>query len=458
MGVAAIVEDGKIKNATSTTSTKEKSSTLGKDDFLQLLVAQMKFQDPLEPTSNTEYIAQYATFSEVEQIQNMSKSMDLSRASSLVGQTVQITSTDDNGKETTKMGKVDYVKYENGKAMVSVDEELYSLDDVTYVCDQDYLTAFGLAQTLVSDMAKLPKIEQVTASDKETIEKVLKQYDDMNDYQKTFLSKSVVGSLEEYRKKLAELSGKADLTKVAAVGVSAKPRPVEGSYMPCFLAGVSAATAFALAKGLPMVKLTHQQGHIAAALYATGDFTLFEREALVFHVSGGTTDLLLCDEVKHIETLGTSSDLYAGQAVDRVGVKLGFGFPAGVEVSRLAAECDVTIKPKSSVRGMECSLSGLENQYTKLLAEGKDPAYVCKYCLLCVGETLVRMANNALAECPGLPVVFSGGVMSSDLIRTYVTNRVPNAHFVPGKFASDNAIGISILAARECGAWPTTSM
>lgn len=216
MGVAAIVEDGKITNATSTTSTKEKSSTLGKDDFLQLLVAQMKFQDPLEPTSNTEYVAQYATFSEVEQIQNMSKSMDLSRASSLVGQTVQITSTDDNGKETTKMGKVDYVKYENGKAMVSVDEELYSLDDVTYVCDQDYLTAFGLAQTLVSDMAKLPKIEQVTASDKETIEKVLKQYDDMNDYQKTFLSKSVVGSLEEYRKKLAELSGnKADDTENA---------------------------------------------------------------------------------------------------------------------------------------------------------------------------------------------------------------------------------------------------
>lgn len=207
MGVAAIVEDGKITNATSTTNKKEKSSTLGKDDFLQLLVAQMQYQDPLEPTSNTEYIAQYATFSEVEQIQNMSKSMDLSRASSLVGQTVQITSTDDNGRETTKMGKVDYVKYENGKAMVSIDEELYSLDDVTYVCDQDYLTAFGLAQTLVSDMAKLPKVEQVTASDKESIEKVLKQYDDMNDYQKTFLSKSVISSLEEYRKMLAELSG-----------------------------------------------------------------------------------------------------------------------------------------------------------------------------------------------------------------------------------------------------------
>ena len=257
---------------------------------------------------------------------------------------------------------------------------------------------------------------------------------------------------------MAELGGEFDLTKISAVGVSEKPRPVEGSYMPCFLAGVSAAEAFALARGIPLVRTTHQQGHAAAALFAAKGKTLFREKTLLFHISGGTTDLLLCDEVKHIETLGTSSDLYAGQAVDRVGVKLGFGFPAGAEVSRLAAECEETIKPKSSVRGMECSLSGLENQCNALLAAGKSPAYVCKYCLLCVGETLVRMANNALAEHPGLPVVFAGGVMSSDLIRTYVTNRVPNAHFVPGKFASDNAIGISILAARECGAWPTTSM
>ena len=205
-------------------------------------------------------------------------------------------------------------------------------------------------------------------------------------------------------------------------------------------------------------ELTHQQGHIAAALYAAGDFTLFERESLVFHVSGGTTDLLLCHGAERITPLGTSSDLYAGQAVDRLGVKLGFPFPAGVYVSEQAALCKEKVHPKVSVHGLTCSLSGLENQCAKLLADGHDAPYVCKYCLLCVGETLVRMANNALAEHPGLPVVFAGGVMSSDLIRTYVTNRVPNAHFVPGKFASDNAIGISILAARECGAWPTTSM
>ena len=249
-----------------------------------------------------------------------------------------------------------------------------------------------------------------------------------------------------------------EIKNLTAVGVSTRPRAVEGSYMPCFLAGWSQASCLARLLDVPLYEFSHQQGHIAAALYAAGDFTLFERESLVFHVSGGTTDLLLCHGAERITPLGTSSDLYAGQAVDRLGVKLGFPFPAGVYVSEQAALCKEKAHPKVSVHGLTCSLSGLENQCAKLLADGHDAPYVCKYCLLCVGETLVRMANNALVEHPGLPVVFAGGVMSSDLIRTYVTNRVPNAHFVPGKFASDNAIGISILAARECGAWPTTSM
>ena len=257
---------------------------------------------------------------------------------------------------------------------------------------------------------------------------------------------------------LAELGTKADLTQIGAVGVSAKPRPVEGSYMPCFLAGVNAAAAFALGKGIPLIHTTHQQGHIAAALFATGERELFEQENLVFHVSGGTTDLLLCQGAERITPLGTSQDLYAGQAVDRLGVKLGYPFPAGVYVSEQAAQCTEKVHPKVSAKGVNCSLSGLENQYTKLLAEGKDPAYVCKYCLICVAETLTRMARAALEDRPGLPVVFAGGVMSSDLIRTYVSTRVPGARFVPGKFASDNAIGVSILAAREQGAWQTTSM
>lgn len=256
---------------------------------------------------------------------------------------------------------------------------------------------------------------------------------------------------------LTELSQKADFSAIGAVGVSARPRPVEGSYMPCFLAGLNAATTFALARKIPLLETTHQQGHIAAALFATGEQSFFQTQTLVFHVSGGTTDLLMCDGVEKITLLGTSSDLYAGQAVDRLGVKLGYPFPAGAYVSEQAALCAEKVHPKVSVRGTECSLSGLENQCDKLLKEGKDTAYVCKYCLLCIGETLVRMANTALQQFPDLPVVFAGGVMSSDLIRSYVTHRVPRAYFVPGKFASDNAIGISVLAAKENHAWPISS-
>nr|MBQ8252701.1 flagellar hook capping protein [Lachnospiraceae bacterium] len=207
MGVSAIIEEGLVANATSTTSSaSEKGKTsLGKDDFLQLLVAQMKYQDPLEPTSNTEYIAQYATFSEVEQMQNMSQSMDLSRASGLVGKTVEVTTTSESGVESTIMGKVDYVKYENGKALVAIDEELYSLDDVTYVCDEAYLTAYGLASTLVGNVAKLPEVEKITLSDKSAISEILDTYDGMDDYQKTFVANEVKQKIEQYREKLAQV-------------------------------------------------------------------------------------------------------------------------------------------------------------------------------------------------------------------------------------------------------------
>ena len=252
---------------------------------------------------------------------------------------------------------------------------------------------------------------------------------------------------------LAELGTEFDLTQISAVGVSEKPRPVEGSYMPCFLAGVSAGQAFALARDIPLIHTTHQQGHAAAALFAAKGAELFDQKVLLFHISGGTTDLLLCDQVRQIDLLGSSSDLYAGQAVDRLGVKLGFAFPAGAEVSRLAASCEEKIKPKSSVKGMTCSLSGLENQCTALLDQGRSPAYVCKYCLLCVADTVVKMTRAALKVYPDLPVVCAGGVMSSGIIREWVQRRLPAVMFVPAQFASDNAMGVSMLAAREAGLW-----
>ena len=110
---------------------------------------------------------------------------------------------------------------------------------------------------------------------------------------------------------------------------------------------------------------------------------------------------------------------------------------------------DLPVSYTHLVKGMQCSLSGLENQCNALLAAGKTPEYVCKYCLLCVADTVVKMTKAAQKEYPGLPVVCAGGVMSSDIIRAWVQKRLPQVYFAPGQYSSDNAIGVSILAARE---------
>ncbi|MEF9968936.1 MAG: glycoprotease [Ruthenibacterium sp.] len=252
---------------------------------------------------------------------------------------------------------------------------------------------------------------------------------------------------------LREINEKIPLTEMDAIGVSAKPRPVDGSYMPCFLTGVCVADAIGLAKNIPVVACTHQQGHIAAALFATHNESLFSAQTLVFHISGGTTELLLCQNADVLENVGHTTDLYAGQAVDRIGVKLGFAFPAGAALSKLAAECTEKIEPKVSVKETNCSLSGLENQCNQLLQNGAEPAYVAKYCLSAIGQTVLAMVAGAKKKYPHAQVICAGGVMSSDIIRTLVQNRMPDIYFVPGKFASDNAIGVSILAAKKVESW-----
>ena len=175
---------------------------------------------------------------------------------------------------------------------------------------------------------------------------------------------------------------------------------------------------------------------------------------LVFHISGGTTELLLCEGAQVLRKVGGSTDLYAGQAVDRIGVRLGFGFPAGAELSNLAAQCAEDIRPKVSVKGADCSFSGLENQCGALLEHGASPAYVAKYCLCAIAETILKMIRVARREEPDAPVICAGGVMSSGIIRGIVQKAQPEVLFVPGKYASDNAIGAAILAAREACAWP----
>lgn len=208
MSSIAQVQDGKIVQTSSQNSlanTVGSSNGMDKDTFLQLLVAQMKYQDPLQPTSNTEYISQYATFSQVEQMQNMAGTMELSRASQLVGQEVYIKTTNSTGESTYIQGRVDYVVYENGKAYVAVNEELYSIGDVDTVLDKKYNDAYNAATELVNGIFKLPNVNGIALSDCDEIDALEEMYNGMDDYQKSFVATDAAKALEEYVAKAKEV-------------------------------------------------------------------------------------------------------------------------------------------------------------------------------------------------------------------------------------------------------------
>ena len=208
MSAIAQVKDGQVLESVSSLQkeTKASNSSLDKDAFLQLLVAQMKYQDPLEPTSNTEYISQLATFSELEEMQNMTSGMNLQRASALVGQYVFMKVTDSSGNTTYPEGKVDYVVYENNKAYLSINETLYSMDDLDTIADSNYMQASKMAEAFITEMNKLPAAAKVTQDDLPRIEDLITVYENMTDYQQDFLGEENTKLYEAYVEKFQELA------------------------------------------------------------------------------------------------------------------------------------------------------------------------------------------------------------------------------------------------------------
>ncbi len=235
--------------------------------------------------------------------------------------------------------------------------------------------------------------------------------------------------------------GKRDLL---AVGVSATPRDHEGSYMPCFLAGVATATAVAETAGVPLYRFSHQAGHIAAALYSCGREDLHDGEFLAFHVSGGTTELTHVDHGR-IELLGGTRDISAGKAIDRIGVMLGLSFPCGKQLEELAGDIMTAKAGKLSVDGFSCNLSGLENKASDMLKRGATASDVAAFVLRHVLAVLERMTENALSVYSDLPVIYAGGVMSNKAIRACLTDRF-GGFFAEPCYSCDNAAGIARLA------------
>lgn len=238
-----------------------------------------------------------------------------------------------------------------------------------------------------------------------------------------------------------------------AIGVSATPRPQKGSYMPCFLSGIAAAQSFAAAAHIPLLRFSHQEGHIMAAAYSAGAMHLLNTERFAaFHVSGGTTEVLLATPHQNgfdIELFAATADINAGQAIDRIGVMLGLDFPCGKELEKLAEKNTKKIpKSRISVKDGCCNLSGLENMAAKLWQESGDAALVAAFTLQFIGDTLVAMTRALDAHIPSLPIVYAGGVMSNHYLQARLGER-KNTYFAEPQFSADNAAGIALLCRKQ---------
>lgn len=272
--------------------------------------------------------------------------------------------------------------------------------------------------------------------------------------------KNLPESIVELEKILDETGCRKD---IAAVGCSSVPRDTEGSYMPCFLPGIAAATSISAALGVPLYRFSHQTGHVVSAVFSSygSDFELLKSRFAAFHVSGGTTEVLMCTPGRHansvtstvvnIEKLGGTKDISCGKAVDRIGVRMGFDFPSGRYMDSAACGYRGEIPvPHISVDGFSFNMSGLENKAVQLYEESMDTGKVACYVLSFISETLEKITVNLLNEYGEIPVIYSGGVMSSVFLRNRLSKY---GRFASPELSSDNAAGIALSAAIKDGGY-----
>ena len=257
-----------------------------------------------------------------------------------------------------------------------------------------------------------------------------------------------------------ELSEKLGEWRTASVGVSFRPVSREGSYMPCFLAGVSCAGALAAGSGAPLFRFSHQDGHIAAVLFGerglcderAADLTDKDTGFYALHLSGGTCELVKAsadypkDGFFRAEKIYGSLDVTCGQLIDRCGVALGMGFPCGKELEGLAERSEKRYKTPLSAKPGGLNLSGIQNKAEKMISGGESREDTARFVFDAVTDAIIYMTGR----CPeGSTVLFSGGVTSSHLIRSAVTDRYGSTRklvFAHPRLSSDNAVGIAALA------------
>ena len=201
-----------------------------------------------------------------------------------------------------------------------------------------------------------------------------------------------------------------DKSSIDAVAVSTRPRNIEKSYMPCFMVGKGIADAVSKFTSSRLYYTSHQVGHIIKA-----------------------------------QIIAQSLDLKAGQAIDRTGVLLGLNFPCGKELDKFSLLSDKNFRIKPSMKGLDCSLSGIENKAKAMIENGESKQDISKFVLTYISTSLEKMTELLLEKYGDLPLVFAGGVMSNTLIKTNLVNKF-SAYFAKPEFSCDNAAGIAIYA------------
>ncbi|MGM9593293.1 MAG: DNA-binding protein [Candidatus Onthomonas sp.] len=245
-----------------------------------------------------------------------------------------------------------------------------------------------------------------------------------------------------------ELEQQGLLKNIAAVGASTQPRAVEGSYMPCFLAGASQGETLAATLGVPFYGFSHQQGHVAAACWSAGRLDLLEGPMLAWHLSGGTTELLLVvpqGSSVRCGRIGGTTDISAGQLIDRAGQQMKVPFPSGKTLDKMAQYSEKEDCFRVKLQGLEFSLSGVENKVKDMVSAHMLTSDIARFTLLTIASAVERTTRAALRQYPGLPVLCSGGVASNTLLH----QRMEGAIFAQPAYSTDNAMGTAVLTLRR---------
>ncbi len=239
--------------------------------------------------------------------------------------------------------------------------------------------------------------------------------------------------------------------RIRAVAVSERPRPREGSYMPCFTAGSACAREAASALGVPLYLTSHQEGHIEAVRYYSD--LREEEDVIFFHFSGGTTEAVFRNEI-----VGGTLDIALGQVLDRVGVKLGLAFPSGEIMDAAALRTSKASSDLKPIKVKDCymNLSGIETQSIRkaesLMDAGESYDALIKELFDKLGRSILDMTMQLIEKYGNRPVIFAGGVSSSEYIRRYLSDVLPDdVRYVFGEpdLSGDNAVGVALIGMRS---------